>query len=94
MDFGGLKDLKGFLVEMFDHKTCIAENDPYLPQFLKMHNDGIIDINVLPRVGIEAFSKLAFDYAQRLVNELTQGRVTVLSVRCFEHQGNSAQYED
>jgi len=39
VDFGGLKDLKKKLEEQFDHTTVIADNDPALDSFKKLHEE-------------------------------------------------------
>ena len=39
VDFGGLKDLKKKLEQHFDHTTVIADNDPALDSFKKLHKE-------------------------------------------------------
>jgi 6-pyruvoyltetrahydropterin/6-carboxytetrahydropterin synthase len=78
-DFGGLKPVKAWLKEMFDHTMLVAEDDPELERFQAMHRDGLIDIRVLPAVGCEATAKYVFDYVARCVE-------------VKEHGGNSAIY--
>ncbi|KMY84960.1 Queuosine biosynthesis QueD, PTPS-I [Candidatus Paraburkholderia calva] len=43
VDFGGLKDLKSGLQEMFDHTTAVAANDPHLAYFEQADRLGAID---------------------------------------------------
>jgi 6-pyruvoyltetrahydropterin/6-carboxytetrahydropterin synthase len=66
MDFGGLKAFKEWSEWQFDHTTIIATDDPHLEKFLKLAelglNDvgGILDLRLVPGVGCEKFSELAF----------------------------------
>ena len=52
VDFGGLKDLKAILNKQFDHTLCIASNDPLLPLFQQLHDNGGCDLRVMDAVGI------------------------------------------
>jgi 6-pyruvoyltetrahydropterin/6-carboxytetrahydropterin synthase len=91
-DFGGLKPVKAWLKEMFDHTMLVAEDDPELGRFRTLHEDGLIDIRVLPAVGCEATAKYVFDYVARYVAAETGARVWLESVEVKEHGGNSAIY--
>lgn len=99
-DFGGFKDFKAWLDDMFDHKTVVAEDDPLIEYFqgaaeptLYPDNSPLMQLRVLPAVGCEAFAKLAWDKMTELVREQNEHhRVFVMSVRCFEHGSNSATY--
>lgn len=89
MDFGGLKPLRDALVEHYDHRVLVAEDDPELDTFMQMSMRGLGRVIVQPRVGTEAFALHGFNTAKRLVND---GRVRVISCECYEHDGNSASY--
>jgi 6-pyruvoyltetrahydropterin/6-carboxytetrahydropterin synthase len=78
-DFGGMKPVKAWLKDMFDHTMLVAEDDPERARFESMHQDGLIDLRVLPAVGCEATAKFVFDYVARFVEVI-------------EHAGNSAIY--
>jgi 6-pyruvoyltetrahydropterin/6-carboxytetrahydropterin synthase len=92
MDFGGLKDLKAFLHDTFDHKTVVAEDDPYLEEFRYLHGRGIIDLVEMAQVGCEKFAEFVWQKASEITSVATKGRVLVRSVECREHEGNSAIY--
>lgn len=93
VDFGSLKPLKAKLEEMFDHKLVVADNDPCLAEFERLHNLGLCDLRVVPAVGCEGFAKMVFDMAtQWLVDAGQDGRVKVALVECREHGANSAVY--
>jgi 6-pyruvoyltetrahydropterin/6-carboxytetrahydropterin synthase len=91
-DFGGLKPIKAWLKDMFDHTMLVAEDDPERALFEQMHQDGLIDLRVLPAVGCEATAKHVFDYVARFVQEESAARVWLESVEVMEHSGNSAIY--
>lgn len=85
-DFGGLKRIKQWLEENFDHKTLVAKDDPDYRYFADLRNQGIIDMNVVDHVGCEALAKMIFDAA---ISNYPQ----LYSVEVREHAGNSAIYK-
>jgi 6-pyruvoyltetrahydropterin/6-carboxytetrahydropterin synthase len=100
-DFGGLKSLKKWLEETFDHKTLIARDDPALHLFRDMSMDfksgPLIQLVEVDRVGCESFARMIFDYVDNmmeaednLISGGTVKRVFVQSVEVREHAGNSA----
>lgn len=91
-DFGGLKPVKAWLHQMFDHTTLVAEDDPQLPMFRAMAEAGLVDLRVLPSVGCEAVARLAFDHVDAFVAAETGGRVRLESASVREHAGNGASY--
>lgn len=93
MDFGGLKDIKKFLTNTFDHKTIVAEDDPMLTAFRMFHDQGIADLVTMPNVGCEAFAKYIFDFVEAFIRHSIQTeRVWIESVEVMEHGANSAIY--
>jgi len=103
MDFGFGKRSKGkidglnpkaWMDYMFDHTTIIAEDDPYLEHFKKMHIDEIIQLRIIPAVGAEQFAKYIFNKVNEFVLAETKNRVKVAKVEVYENERNSAAYED
>ena len=93
MDFGGLKEIKKQLEDLFDHKTIIAEDDPALEFFLRGANAGYLDIVVLENVGCEAFAKTVWDLVQEFLDrESLSPRISLDYVEVREHGANSAGY--
>lgn len=90
VDFGSLKELKGWLAYMFDHTYVVAADDPYKESFADMRDKGLLDLRVVEAVGCEKFSELAFDKAQELISEQYGDRCWVESVTVREHEANSA----
>ena len=99
IDFGGLKDVKAFLVDTFDHKLVVAADDPQLERLRALSDSGwgsghLADVMVIPNVGCEAFAAYVFDYVESwLMDAGHSPRVHLISVECREHGGNSAIYE-
>ncbi len=93
VDFGGLKPLKAWLEDMFDHKIVLDEEDPCIEQFRELEKTGLAELTIFDGVGVEMFAKHAYDFAQNLVSNMTDGRCWVVSVECAEHGANSAIYE-
>jgi len=95
-DFGGFKELKQELVDTFDHKTVIAQDDPLLEDFRKMAQLGALELTVLEHVGCERFAEYAFNLADRWLAHLhpldRNPRVWVESCEVSEHGANSAIY--
>jgi 6-pyruvoyltetrahydropterin/6-carboxytetrahydropterin synthase len=100
-DFGGMKRAKGtidsmnpkaWMDYMFDHTTIVAEDDPYLENFIKMGKDGIIQLRVIPAVGAEQFAKYIYENLNIFIQEETQGRVKITKVEFMEHNKNTAIY--
>ena len=103
MDFGFGKRSKGkidglnpkaWMGYMFDHTTIIAEDDPYLEHFKKMHIDEIIQLRIIPAVGAEQFAKYIFNKVNEFVLAETKNRVRVAKVEVYENERNSASYEE
>lgn len=92
VDFGGLKPLKAWLEDMFDHKVVLDKKDPYMSTFKILENQGLAEITEVDGVGVEMFAKHAYDFADKLVREMTDDRCHVVSVECAEHGANSAIY--
>jgi 6-pyruvoyltetrahydropterin/6-carboxytetrahydropterin synthase len=92
-DFGGLKPVRAWLHEMFDHTMLVAADDPELPEFKRLEEKGLVDLRVLPKVGCEATAEFVFRHVARFVMEQTVGRVWLETVEVSEHGGNSALYE-
>lgn len=92
-DFGGLKQIKQWLHDNFDHTLVVAEDDPMMAEFQRLNSLNLADVRVLPSVGCEKFSEFIFNHVNDHVMDASGGRVSVRSVEVREHGGNSARYE-
>ncbi len=59
-----------------------------------MAEDGVIQLRILPSVGAERFAEYLFKKINEFVQEETHYRVRVAKVEVFEHDRNSASYEE
>ena len=100
-DFGGMKRAKNtidgvppkeWMDYMFDHTYIIAEDDPFLPEAIKMDKAGIVQLRIIPATGAEQFAKFIYDKTSEFIKIETEGRVRVVSVEFKEHAKNSAIY--
>jgi 6-pyruvoyltetrahydropterin/6-carboxytetrahydropterin synthase len=91
VDFGGLKPLKAWLEDMFDHKVAVDKADPFLDDLLELEEKGLAEIRLFDGVGAEKFAE--FNFADKLIREATDNRCYCVRVECAEHGANSAIYE-
>jgi 6-pyruvoyltetrahydropterin/6-carboxytetrahydropterin synthase len=92
VDFGGLKPLKKWLEDHFDHKTCIDVNDPHKQEFYNLQEKDLCAVVEFNGVGVEKFAQHAYNFADKLVKDGSKNRCWVESVECSEHGANSAIY--
>ena len=92
-DFGGLKDIKLWLKQMFDHTYLVAEDDPELETIKMLEDKGLVDIRIVKATGCERFAEMAFDKADEIVKDISNGRCWVQKVTVKEHDANSATCE-
>jgi 6-pyruvoyltetrahydropterin/6-carboxytetrahydropterin synthase len=100
-DFGGMKRAKNtiegmapkaWMDYMFDHTYIISDDDPFVYKALEMHNEGIVQLRVVPATGAEQFAKFIYDKVSEFIKIETNNRVRVVSVEFKEHEKNSAIY--
>ena len=91
VDFGGLKKVKAWLEDKFDHTLLINEDDPMRPLFEK-HDGGLWKLTILPNVGMEGSSNYIYRQVNPMIEEMTQGRCWVVSGECRENVKNSALF--
>ena len=94
-DFGGCKEIKNLLEKQYDHTTVVAADDPELDTFKLMSEKGMIDLRIAEKgVGIERTAEWVYENANKIVTEQTNNRVRIIKVEVWEHEGNSAIYEE
>ena len=98
-DFGGMKRAKGkidgknpkdWFKWLLDHTFIVAEDDPYKQHFLKMDEDGIAQVRIIPDVGAERFAEYIYSKLGPFIASETGGRVKITKVEFREHERNSA----
>jgi 6-pyruvoyltetrahydropterin/6-carboxytetrahydropterin synthase len=92
-DFGGLKPIKEWLKQNFDHTLVVAEDDPELETFKQLATKDIVDLRIIPAVGCEKFAEYVYDHVSKIVEQDSKGRVWLDSVEVREHGANSAIYQ-
>ena len=94
-DFGGCKEIKNILEKQYEHTTVVAADDPELDTFKLMSEKGMIDLRIAEKgVGIERTAEWVYENANKFVTEQTNNRVRIIKVEVWEHEGNSAIYEE
>jgi 6-pyruvoyltetrahydropterin/6-carboxytetrahydropterin synthase len=84
MDFGGLKAFKEWSEYMFDHTLVIAHDDPHRAMFEKMaelglqDQGGVCDVRIVPAVGCEKFSELAYKKMKDILETFQRGEAYTL----------------
>ena len=100
VDYGGFKTppkgngLKDWMNHMWDHTLLIEKDDPYLDKFKQMDEDGVIQLRILPATGCEKFAEHLYYVINAFLKEETEGRVKAIKVEVYEHERNSASYEE
>lgn len=91
VDFGGLKELRRWIEDTFDHKLVVAEDDPHRAALERLAAGGLAEVVVVKATGCEAFAALGAARAAKLLFEQGMAeRVRVSKVEVSEHLGNSA----
>lgn len=94
VDFGGMKEVKAWLCEMFDHTLLVAQDDPMVNILTGLEEVfHVAKVHVVEHVGCEAFARMTFEWVSTWLDSgRYKGRVWVAHVEVREHGGNSAGY--
>lgn len=93
VDFGSLKPVREWLLNMFDHKTLVAKDDPLLGLYKEGATAGIFDLTIVDAISCEAFSYMIYERVHQWLSESGNAeRCLLRSVKVSEHSGNSATY--
>lgn len=90
VDFGGLGELKQWLQQTFDHTFLLNEDDPLASVLDDANKATGRPVIFVKDCSAEGLAELAWVNAERIVNKLTAGRVTVKRVTVYEDSKNSA----
>lgn len=93
VDFGGLKEIKAWLEDHFDHKVAVDKDDPHMDKMRELEEMDIAELRIFDGVGAEKFAYHAFVFADELIRRKSNNRCWVESVECAEHGANSAIYK-
>ena len=93
VDFASFKRIKSLLQEHFDHKVCVAKDDPELPFLKQAEERGILKLSIMDSVGIEKTAEFVYHVCNQHIQEQSEGRCWVDKVEVWEHPENSATFE-
>ena len=92
VDFGGLKEIKKWLEYMFDHTFLASEDDPHLEIFRELDKQGVIQLRIMPNVGMEGSAKYVYHIVDKMIRDMTEGRAWIIKIQVSENEKNSAIY--
>jgi 6-pyruvoyltetrahydropterin/6-carboxytetrahydropterin synthase len=90
VDFGGLKQLKAWLDQVFDHTFLVAQDDPHMEEFKRLDREGVIQLRVLPNPGMEGSALYVYQEASKILHSLYGERAWITLVEVRENDKNSA----
>jgi 6-pyruvoyltetrahydropterin/6-carboxytetrahydropterin synthase len=93
VDFSSLKELEAQLIAQFDHTFLASADDPLLPTWRSLHEQGALDLRVMDNVGMESSAELVWHWANALLHERDGGRSCCFKVEARENEKNAATYE-
>lgn len=92
VDFSSLGELERRLAGQFDHTFLVNADDPLLPQWQALHEQGALDLRVMANVGMEASAELVWGWANELLHSRDGGRSCCWRVEAAENEKNAARY--
>lgn len=92
VDFGGLKELKSWLDDVFDHTFLVAQDDPEIESFKELDKKGTIQLRILPNPGMEGTALYVYEQATKILEKLYGKRAWITKVEVRENEKNSAFY--
>jgi 6-pyruvoyltetrahydropterin/6-carboxytetrahydropterin synthase len=93
VDFGGLKELKKWLEQIFDHTFLVAQDDPELEAFKALEKRGALQLRVLPNPGMEGSAEYVYHEASKILESLYGKRAWITKVEVCENDKNSAIFQ-
>ncbi len=93
VDFSGLDLLDQKLKDQFDHTFLVNKDDPFIPQWEKLHNEKALDLRIMDNVGMEFTASLVWEWANSILFERDAGRACCFRVKASENNFNSAYFE-
>ena len=80
------------LIKIKQNGVVLDKDDPMMQYFKNLESAELCELTILDGVGVEKFAEHAFNFADDLVDSMTNRRCRVESVECAEHGANSAIY--
>ena len=88
-----LKEVKRQLDEWFDHTVILQSDDPLVPTFQKMTEDGNCKLYTFPLISSEGLAQYVGEFVDAYLKEKYDSRCWVISSEHHECAKNSAIYE-
>jgi len=92
VDFGDLDLVKSQLETWFDHTVILQADDPLVPTFQKLTDEGNCNLKTFPLISCEGLAQYVGTFAAEFITDRTKGRATVVSCEVRETGKNSAIY--
>ena len=92
MDYGGLRPLKDFLEEHFDHCLLLAQDDPHYADIKRLGELGLAKITEVEKTGCEGLADFLYEYVNTifLPSYGEQDRIWCCKVEVRETDSNMA----
>jgi len=65
-DFGGLRPLKDFIEEHFDHCLLLAQDDPHYAEIKRLGELGLAKITEVEKTGCEGLADFMYEYVNTI----------------------------
>lgn len=91
VDYGGLKELKYFLDDLFDHKTLVSLDDPKIELYREMQRQGICELTELPGLGCENLADYLYKYVNGVYIPDVLGSGTAERTWCYKVEVRETQ---
>jgi len=83
MDYGGLKELKKFLEDLFDHTLLVGSDDPNLDWYKEAENRGMAKLTILPKLGCESLADMLYKYVNAVYIPEMLGEAESQRIWCY-----------
>ena len=93
VDFSCLKLLEVRLKKHFDHTFLVNADDPLLPRWQELHDQGALDLRVMENVGMESSAELVWQWANSFLLDRDKGRTCCWRSEARENASNAACFE-
>lgn len=91
IDFGGMKEIRDWLHNNFDHTLLLDEDDPALPMLQKIQeHTHIAKIVVLPSASAEGIGRYVLQNVDAMIRFMTGNRCYLVKVVVNEDEKNTA----
>ena len=92
IDFGDLHFLKDWIDQNLDHATALKKSDPLRQECERLQEMGLLKIFWVDSASCEGIAQFLYHTFQPMIEQKTNGRVRIQSLRLDEDSKNSATY--